>query len=190
MPPANARAVLSRRATLLRLGGSSLGLVLATHRLGAAAQEATPAASPVALPPVVAQWVAAWNAHAPDQLAALYTADGAYEEVPTNTLAHGTDAVRAFAAANFAAFSDIHVAPQAAFQGEDWAVLQALFAGRYTGQLAGMPAGTGQPFSIPFVTVFRLREGRIQHNTDYFDLYALLSQIGVLPAPGAATPTG
>jgi steroid delta-isomerase-like uncharacterized protein len=137
---------------------------------------------------VIGQWADAWNAHDPDQLAALYTPDGVYEEIPTNTVAHGADAVRAFAVANFAAFSDIRVQPQAAFQGDDWAVLQALFAGPCTGQLPGLPAGAGQPFSIPFATIFRMRDGRIEHNTDHFDLYALRIQIGALPHPVAATP--
>ncbi len=86
-------------------------------------------------------------------------------------------------------FEDIEVQPQAAFQGDDWAVLQAIFAGRYTGQLPGAPAGSGQPFAVPFVSVFRLADGRIQRNTDYFDAYSFLIQIGALAAPGAATPT-
>ena len=105
-------------------------------------------------------------------------------------LAQGADAIRALVQGELAAYSDIEVQPQAGFQADDWAVLDAVFAGRYTGQLPGMPAGKGNPFAIPFATVFRLRDGRIQQNTDYFDAYSFLIQIGILPAPEAATPTG
>jgi steroid delta-isomerase-like uncharacterized protein len=189
MPRIDSVPSLSRRATLARLGGGGLGFALALHRLGAAAQDATPAASPAALPPLVAQWVDAWNAHDPERLAALYTADGVYEEIPTNAVAQGADAIRALVQSELDAYSGIEVQPQAGFQGDNWAVLQGIFAGRYTGQLPGAPAGAGQPFAVPFATVFRLRDDRIQHNTDYFDAYSFLIQIGVLPAPGTATPT-
>ena len=185
MPARVVAAALSRRETLTALAGGGLGLLLAASRLEAQAQEGTPGA----LPPLIDQWVAAWNAHDPEQMVALYTPDGVYEEIPTSIVAEGPDAIRAFAEANFAFFSDLEVRPQAAFAAEEWAVLQAIFAGRYTGQIPGAPAGSGQPFAIPFITVFRLSDGRIQRNTDYFDNYNFLIQIGVLPAPGAATPT-
>ena len=98
----------------------------------------------------------AWNAHDPEQLVALYTPDGVYEEIPTNIVAGGPDSVRPFAEANIAFFSDLEVRPQAAFAGEEWAVLKAILAEHYTGQLPSAPAGAGQVFTIPFVTVFRL----------------------------------
>ena len=189
MPRKDFVPVLSRRDALTSVAGAGLGLLLAAPRLGVSAQEASPAATPGTLPPLIAQWVAAWNAHDPEQLVALYTPDSVYEEIPTNIVAEGPDAIQAFAEANFAFFSDLEVRPQAAFAAEEWAVLQAIFAGRYTGQIPGAPAGSGQPFAIPFVSVFRLSDGRIQRNTDYFDNYNFLIQLGILPAPGAATPT-
>jgi steroid delta-isomerase-like uncharacterized protein len=189
MPARPVVPMLSRRDSLTHLVGGGLGLLLAAPHLGVSAQEAAPAATPGTLSPLIAQWVAAWNAHDPEQLVALYTPDGVYEEIPTNIVAEGPDAIRAFAEGNFAAFSDLTVRTQAAFAAEEWAVLQAIFAGRYTGQIPGAPAGSGQPFAIPFVSVFRLSDGHIQRNTDYFDNYNFLIHLGILPAPGAATPT-
>ena len=161
---------------------------------GASAQEASPAASPaaIALPPLLAEWAAAWTAHDPDRMLALYAPDGVYEEVPTNTVARGHDAIRAFLEFNFAVFSDVEVRPEAGFQGGGGAALQAVFAGRYTGQLPGLPAGTGQPFAVRFASVFELDGGLIRHNTDYFDNYDFLAQLGAAPAmtaPPRAAPT-
>jgi len=138
-------------------------------------------ATPVAIPPLLAAWAAAWSAHNPDRLLALYTADAVYEEVPTNTVVRGTDAIRAFAAFNFAAFADIEVRPETGVQAEGWAALQAVFAGRYTGQAPGLTPGSGQSFALRFATVFELDGGTIRRSTVYFDSYAFLVQIGVLP---------
>ena len=184
-------APVSRRAALARLGGGALGLALAARGLGAAAQDASPAASPGAIPPLLAEWAAAWTAHDADRVLALYAPDGVYEEVPTNTVARGHDQIRAFLAFNFAVFSDVEVRPEAGFQGGGGAALRAVFAGRYTGQIPGLPAGTGQSFALRFATVFELDGDTIRRNTDYFDNYDFLVQLGVLPAPGGAagTPT-
>ncbi len=176
---------LTRRAAALGLGS----LTAAVAVRGTTAQDATPEATAGALPPVLAEWVAAWTAHDSDRFLALYLPDAVYEEVPTKTVAEGHDAIRAFTEFNFANFADIEVRPESGFQAQDWAVLQAVFAGRYTGSLPGLPAGSGQPFSVRFATVFHLDGEKIRRNTDYFDNYAFLIQIGALPAPSGATPT-
>ena len=183
----------TRRAALRGLGLGGVAVALAAR--GAGAQDATPAASPAALSPLLAEWAAAWSAHDPERLLALYAPDAVYEEVPTNTVARGHDEIRAFFEFNFATFSDIEVRPEAGSQAEGWAAFQGVFAGRYTGQLPDTPPGAGQAFAVRFATVFELEGDTIRRNTDYFDLSTLLVQIGALPAPGgaaapaAATPT-
>jgi steroid delta-isomerase-like uncharacterized protein len=178
------RPSVSRRSALMRLGGGGLGLALAARGLAAAAQQATPGA----IPPLLAEWAAGWSAHDANRIVALYTSDGVYEEIPTNTIARGHDQIVAFIKGELAVFSDVEVRPQAGFQSDDWGVLQGIFAGRYSGQIPGLPVGKGQKFAIPFATVFQLSGGKIKHNYDYFDNYGFLIQIGALPAPGGATP--
>jgi steroid delta-isomerase-like uncharacterized protein len=179
----------SRRVVLARLAGGSLGLTLAAHHFSVAAQDASPEAMAGEIAPLPAAWAEAWTSGDSDQLLALYTEDAVYEEKPTNTVATGHDEIRAFFEGTLAIFSDIEVTPTTGFQTEGWATLEATFAGTYTGELPGLPAGAGQPFSVPFAVIFELEGDKIQRNADYFDLSSLLAQIGAPAAGAEATPT-
>lgn len=168
---------VSRRSAVARLGGAVVALALAAGNRSVAAQDASPEATD--LPPLLAEWAAAWTARDADRLLALYTADGVYEEIPTGTVARGHDEIRAFFDATHMAFADIRATPRSGFQAQDWAVLEGDFSGR----------GGDAAFTVPFAVVLELTGGAIRRSADYFDLYAVLDQIGGLPAAdGAATP--
>ncbi|GAA4632700.1 hypothetical protein GCM10023196_067190 [Actinoallomurus vinaceus] len=47
----------------------------------------------------------------------------------------------------------------------------------------GLP-GTGQEFTVPGLTIGERRNGLISENRDYWNVAALLMQLGVMPAPG------
>ena len=143
------------------------------------AQEASPEATPGAIPPLLMQWAEAWSSHDAEQVVALYAEDAVYEEIPTNTIAQGHDEIRTFVEGTHAAFSDIQVTPRHGFQGEDWAVLEGDFAGR---------SADGASFSVPFIVIMELDGDLIHRSADYFDLNAVLTQIGAAPAAAAATP--
>ncbi len=53
-----------------------------------------------------------------------------------------------------------------------------------TGEGNGLPA-TGRPFKVTAMTMFRLKDGKIVEEWNVFDNYSLLSQLGLLPKPGA-----
>ncbi len=179
---------VSRRVALTRLAGGGLGLTLAARRFAVSAQDASPEAMAGEIAPLPAAWAAAWTSHDADQLLALYADDAVYEEKPTNTVATGHDEIRAFFEGTHAVFSDVEVTPVTGFQTEGWATIEGIFAGRYTGQLSGLPAGAGQPFAVPFAAVFELEGDKVRRSADYFDLSSVLAQIGA-PAEGAeATP--
>jgi limonene-1,2-epoxide hydrolase len=147
-------------------------------RTPAAAQDASLVATPAAIPPLLAAWAAAWAAGDPEQVAAFYTEDAVYTEVPTAIVSEGREEIRDFVANNYTAFPSIQVIPHAGFQAEEWAVLEADFAGT---------SAQGASFSVPFAAVFALEGDKIVRETDYFDLGSLMSQ---LEAGGAAaTPT-
>src|SRR3712207_1776949 len=83
---------------------------------GITAQEASPKAASGEIPPIVVQWAEAWSSPDPEQLVALYAPDAVYEEVPTNSVAQGHDAIRALVEGTHATFSDIQVTPRRGFQ--------------------------------------------------------------------------
>jgi steroid delta-isomerase-like uncharacterized protein len=178
----------SRRVALARLAGGGLGLTLAARRFAGSAQEATPEATAGEIAPLPAAWAAAWTSHDADQLLAHYAEDAIYEEMPTNTRVQGHDEIRAFFEGTHATFSDIEVTPTTGFQTDNWATLEGIFAGTYTGQIPGLPAGEGQPFAVPFAVIFELEGGKIRRNADYFDLSSVLAQIGAPAAGAEATP--
>ncbi len=178
-----------RRRLLGGLLGGALTAVLAVRgRAAARAQGSTPRAGVV--PAILQEWAAAWSEHDDgSRLAAIYTADATHEEVPSGTIFSGPESIAGYAQSHFAAFPDVALDLSSAFVADDWAAAEWVYAGTYTGSLSGLPAGTGQPFSVRGTVVIELDGDKIRRSVSYFDFYTLLVQLGVLPAPGApATP--
>jgi steroid delta-isomerase-like uncharacterized protein len=168
---------------------TALLLVLSTPGF-AFAQEASPAASPAALPPVLAEWAAAVNAGDVDQVLALFTADGVWEEVAIGLVAQGPDEIRAHLERLFTAVPDITFDVSNGFVADDRAVVEWTVSGTYSSDFPGLPPATGQRFSFRGASVFQLADGKINHYTEYWDAYIFLVQLGALPVPQAAsTPT-
>ena len=170
---------IDRRTALV--GGAAL---LATA-LGAArparAQDATPAAATA--PEVVLAWVDAWVAADPAAVAALYAADGVYEDVPNNHRIAAAD-IEASLAGYLGALGDIVVELDSAHGDAGWAVVEWTLSATNQGLFADAPAGT--PFSVRNATVFALEGDAIARSADYYDNATILTQLGLLPPPGAA----
>ncbi|HEV2124122.1 MAG TPA: hypothetical protein VGW38_15270, partial [Chloroflexota bacterium] len=65
------------------------------------------------------------------------------------------------------------------------------FSFRYTGQLPGAPAGTGQQVTWHGVTIFKFAGEQILRSIDYYDNTPFLVALGLLAGPEpAATPGG
>jgi steroid delta-isomerase-like uncharacterized protein len=180
-------ARVSRRVALRASGGGAVALALRDAGV-VRAQAATPTAERV--PPIVQAWIDAWNADDPvTNLAALYTADAVYEDVPTglSTVTMGTD-VAGFVRAFVQEISDLAIQLRSGFGRDDHAAAEWDFRFRYTGQLPGLPPGTGQPILWHGATIFDLVGERIQRSADYYDNTGLLAAVGLLGMP-VATPT-
>ena len=164
-------------------------LVLSTPGF-AFAQEASPAASTADLPPLLAEWAAAVNARDVDQVLALFTEDGVWEEVAIGLAAQGPDEIGAHLDRLFTAVPDITFDVSSGFVAGDRAVVEWTVSGTYSSDFPGLPPATGQHFSFRGASVFQLVGGKIDHYTEYWDAYVFLIQLGALPAPEAAgTPT-
>ena len=177
---------VSRRTALRASGGVAAALALRGVG-GTLAQDATPAGMP---PQIVQDWIAAWNSDDPTtNVAALYTADALYDDVPTGltNVALGTD-VAGFVRSFVEQISDIEVTLRSGFGSGDWAAAEWDFRFSYTGQLPGLPAGTGQPIEWHGATIYELEGEKIRRSADYYDNTGLLAAVGLL-APPAATPT-
>ena len=112
----------------------AVAAVLVAGTVLAAAQEATPTASPVALPPPLDEIAAAWNAHDPQRIAALYTDDAfVTEEVLGGPTFRGRAEIAAWAEANFAGVPDLQLEVRSGFVAGDRAAVEWVYTGTYTG---------------------------------------------------------
>lgn len=158
---------------------TQLGLASACAAFGpalSATQNAPATAAQEAIPQLLAAWAAAWTAHDPAGLAALYAPDATYQEIPTASSVRGREEIESFVEASLAAFANLHVTPRSGFQAEKWAVLEGVFAAT---------SAAGRPISVPFAAVFELEGELIRRSADYFDLNAVLEQSGAVPEPEA-----
>ena len=84
------------------------------------------------------------------------------------------------------AFEDLNFHLVSVTEGDGRVVVEHLFQGTHTGTLhtaAGDVPATGRQVRIPLVTVIEHEDERVRHWRSYYDQLALLSQLGVLPAP-------
>jgi len=80
-----------------------------------------------------------------------------------------------------AAFADLHVTVDDLLTDGDRFASRTTITGTHTGDLMGMPA-TGKRISIQAVDIGRIDHGQAQERWGGLDMYALLTQLGVIPA--------
>ena len=81
-----------------------------------------------------------------------------------------------------AAFPDLHVTiDDLLVEGSRFAS-RTTVTGTHTGDLMGMPA-TGKRISVEAVDIGRVENGQAQERWGGLNMYALLTQLGVIPAP-------
>jgi steroid delta-isomerase-like uncharacterized protein len=179
---------VSRRVAILRASGVGLGAATATAGVRGtfARAQATPAAESV--PPVVEAWIAAYQARDTAAMAALYTDDAVYEDVPNAFIARGDEIPQLLATAE-QGFSDVRVEVLNVFGGPGWGAVEYLFSATNAGIIPD-PATAGRAFTSRAVTIFELDGDQIRRSADYYDLTAILAQLGLLPAPPSGGPPG
>lgn len=67
----------------------------------------------------------------------------------------------------------------------DTVVVRWVQRGTQSGSFMGIPP-TGREFTIAGIDIHRLRDGRMAEHWHVVDLFALLQQLGAIPAPSAA----
>jgi steroid delta-isomerase-like uncharacterized protein len=174
---------LSRRAALRGAAGGGFVALTAGGAPRALAQ-----ATPAAVSPIVERWVAAWNAHSPEQMAALFTDDGVYEDLAFEFVHEGRQGVATWVTITLAGAPDTRVELVYAFQAGDRAAAHWIFSGTHTGAWGPDLSPTGRPFSLFVASLFELEGDLIRRVGDYYNLATFLRQVG-LPA-GPYTPPG
>jgi predicted ester cyclase len=81
-----------------------------------------------------------------------------------------------------AAFPDLHVTIDDLIIDGSRFASRTTITGTHTGDLMGMPA-TGRQISVGAVDIGRIENGQAQERWGGLDMYSLLTQLGVIPAP-------
>lgn len=120
---------------------------------------------------------AAWNAHDPDAVAAVFAEDAVVREVGTGQEARGRAAVRARAAALLAAFPDLRLERVELVIDGDRHADRWQLSGTHRGELFGIPP-TGKRVRIDGATFTRLgADGLVVEDLHFADTLGLMAQL-------------
>ena len=180
-----AKATTTRRAML---GATGVGVV--ALGLGQRPSPALSQATPAAVPPAVERWAAAWNAHDPAAMAALFTDDGLDEDLAFGASFRGKEGVAEWVTITSSIISDTAVEVVGAYQAGDRATAEWIFTGSsLIGADGAVAPAPGRPFSVRVASVFELEGDLIRRVSDYYNPTTLQNQPGPPDGEAAATPT-
>jgi len=121
---------------------------------------------------------AAWNAHDPDAVAAVFAEDAVVREVGTGQEARGRDAIRARAVALLTAFPDLTLERVELLIDGDRHADRWVLSGTHRGELLGLPA-SGKRVRVEGATFTRMgADGLVAADVHFSDLLGLMQQLG------------
>ena len=138
------------------------------------------AADPAAT--VVANYLAAWNAHDAAKAAEYFSPEVSYFDASVGTPVKGKDAAKTGVIDNF-----INAAPDLKWEmkGEpvaagDKVAFEWKFSGTNKGAWADGTAATNKPFAFDGASVFEVKDGLIVNQADYYDALGFYKQLGLM----------
>jgi steroid delta-isomerase-like uncharacterized protein len=134
---------------------------------------------------IAERYMAAWNSHDPDAVAAFFAPDAVYDDRGAGEVAEGRDAIRAHVRAVFEAFPDLRFEVVRLAHGDNFTCAEWTCRMTHRGQLSGL-APTGRSLESAGVDVATLRsDGAIAHLVSFYDGAAIMRGLGVLPERGS-----
>jgi steroid delta-isomerase-like uncharacterized protein len=120
---------------------------------------------------------AAWNAHNPDAVAAVFADDAVIRDVGSPDVLRGRAAIRERAADLLAAFPDFRLFQLDLVVGEDSNADRWQASGTHRGRFLGMDA-TGNAIQVEGATFSRFdSKGLVVEDVNFWDVGALLAQL-------------
>ncbi len=131
---------------------------------------------------VVDGYMAAWNAH-DSAVAAAFMADGvSYYDASVGTPVEGREAAKTQVIDAF-----LNAAPDAVWARDgdpvvagDSVAFEWTFGGTNSGDWADGTKATGKTFSFHGMSMFRVEDGKIVHQADYYDALGFYKQLGLM----------
>ncbi|HEU4629233.1 MAG TPA: ester cyclase [Gemmatimonadaceae bacterium] len=132
---------------------------------------------------LVLELYAIYNDRAFDRGAAMVAPDFELQAMPTGELFRGTDGYRAFVGIWAAAFPDSRVDIRTVVAEGDSVCVEFVGRGTHDGPFrtpGGTIPPTGRAVEIPFLDLWRVRDGVVQGGRTYFDIGTIMRQLGLL----------
>ena len=170
----------SRRNALSLLGASGLAtaFLVGTQTKAKAANT----------PKIIDAWINSFYlATDTTAFAALYTADGIFEDVPSGFKIQSPNNIKCFVEGALKLFGNFKIEILSTFTGQNKAVAEYLFTATNTG-LIPVPSTIGKSFTVRTVTILDLKGNKIERSSDYYDNAAILVQLGLISPPPAPQP--
>ena len=130
----------------------------------------------------VTGYLAAWNAHDSAAAAEFLADDVVYYDASVGTPVEGRDAAKTQVIDAF-----LNAAPDATWTMEGDPIVAAnsvafewTFGGTNTGDWADGTKATGKTFSFHGMSLFRVEDGRIVRQSDYYDALGFYKQLGLM----------
>lgn len=123
-------------------------------------------------------WLAAWNAHDAEALAALYTEDAENIQVAFGEPIRGRAALLENFQTFFRAFPDSFTNPENVFVDGEWAIIEWSGGGTFTGKLSNIEPN-GRKFNLQGYGFLHVVAGEIKFQRGYFDRYTWFTQLGL-----------
>jgi steroid delta-isomerase-like uncharacterized protein len=131
------------------------------------------------------RYLAAWNAHDADAVAAFFSVDAVYDDRGAAHVAHGREAIRDHVKEVIDAFPDLRFELTRVAHGADFSCAEWTCRMTHRGELSGL-APTGRVVTSEGVDVATLEpDGTIAHLVSYYDAASIMRGLGVLPARGS-----
>jgi limonene-1,2-epoxide hydrolase len=115
---------------------------------------------------IIREFIAAWSNLEPAELAAYFTEDGVYHNMPSDPV-RGRENIQNFIAG--------FIRP---WQGTEWEIISLVVDGdTVIAERVDMTVVANQPVNLPVVGVFVMEGGKIKQWRDYFDLNTYMEQL-------------
>lgn len=130
----------------------------------------------------VMEYVRCKNAHDVDGLMAVVHEECEFDVVGIGVVFQGADEARQYHEDMFKAFPDYHLSGGPISIHDDFVVWEGTISGTHKGKIYGA-APTNRHFEVRTVAVFPVRDGKVAGERGYFDMMAVLAQLGIAAAP-------
>ncbi len=116
-------------------------------------------------------------------VAPMLTPDVVYTVMATGQESRGPEAVQGMLDYFYRIAFDAHADTKNMVVADQQATLEGDFVGKHIGEFAGIPA-TGKDVNVPMCIVYDLENDKIKRGRIYFEMPALLQQLGISMGPG------